>query len=137
MSINTDLLQKLLNPTVFIYLAIPLGIMVISWVVQRSFGMQLNSGGDIFAFSLGLDLSLLLQQASLVSKINPNIGPLYSQVFAVALLFSVGFLVYATQVQSIISKKRARRYYPYLRVTLCWAGSIATIGFHLYALLGN
>jgi len=132
-----DIMRRLLSPTVFIYVAIPLGVMVVSWVAQTSFSLHLNSGGDIFAFALGLDLTLLLQQSTLTAKINPNFGPFYSQVFALALLVSIGFLIYATNVQAMIYKRRTRGYYPYLRVTLCWAGCIAVIGFHLYALLGS
>ena len=129
--------SKLLNPTVFIYLAVPLGIMIVSWITQSSFSMQLNTGGDIFAFSFGLDLTFLLQQASLSGKVNPAIGPFYSQIFAFALIVSVGFLIYATRVQSMIFRRRPRKYYPYVKVTFCWAACIAIIGFHLYALLGN
>jgi hypothetical protein len=128
-------LSNLLSPATFTCFVIPVCVVVLSWIFQSGFSMKLNAGGDIFAFSLGLDLNLLAQQPKLVSHINIHFQYHYAEIFVMALLVSIAFLYYSTKTQSLISKRRPRKYYPLAKVLLCWSACIATMGFHLYALL--
>lgn len=127
------LIHDLFAPQTFSYLVVPLGVTVLSWCFQFGFSTKPNAAADIFAFSLALDIAILVQP-EISSRLNPHLQHDCPRIFAVALLFSVAFLFYATRVQSLIYKHRPKKYYPWVAVTLCWAACFAIMGFYLYAL---
>lgn len=116
---------------------IPLGVMLVSWGLQKSYNMRLNSGAELFAFTFALDLNLLMDQSNLSPKMNPLLLEAFGRIFVVILLISVGMLIFATKTQSRIYENIRLGYYPYMRVSLCWVLGIVIIAFHLFALLGK
>src|SRR5271165_1376116 len=128
-----NILRNLFTFPVVCYVLIPIGVMLISWTAQRSFKLKLNAGSELFAFGFALDLDLLLNQGTAVGSVTPDFRADFGGIFGVALLISVGFLIFSAKVQSEIMSRRHS--YPVFRVAVCWMFSIAIIGFHLYALL--
>lgn len=129
-----QLIRDLLAPQAFSYLIVPFGVTLLSWWFQFGFGLKPNAAGDIFAFSVALDIAILIQPG-IGNRVNPHLQSDYVQIFVVALLVSMAFLFYAARVQSLIYRRRPKKYYPFWSVTLCWAGCFAIMGFYLYALV--
>lgn len=133
----SDVMHTLLSADLVSYALIPIGVMLVSWVAQSSFGMRLNAGSELFAFGFALDLNLLLHQGTLSGRINPQFRDMYLSVFVVGLMASVLFLLFAAKTQSQIFRRGPRRYYPYIRVGVCWIVGIVLIAFHLFVLWGG
>ena len=130
------MLARLLSVTTVSYGLIPLGVLFISWLLQRSFSIRPNTSGDLFTFAAALDLDLILQP-SLAARVNPEFAAHYATVFGLAFLFSLAFLIISNETHSILMRKGPKRRFPFFRVSLCWIMSVGVTGFHLYALLGE
>jgi len=122
------------------FFLIPLGVVVISWLVQYNFKMRQSAATDLFAFIFALDVTLLVSHDVSNMKINPVFRPVYGPVFGVALVTSLILLLFAARVQAAIYANVARKrncFYPLGRVIVCWICALASIAFHLFATLGG
>lgn len=121
------------------FFAVPLGLLVVSWLLQRNFRMRLNAGTEFFTFLLALDMTYIIWFDTGTLRINPRFAEIYLPFFVALSISSLILMIYATRIQSLIyaHTKRHLRYYPLWRVTICWLFGLAGIGFHLYALLGG
>lgn len=121
------------------YFLVPLGILGMSWIVQRQYKMKQNAGIDLFSFTSALDLSFLITQVSGGTRLNPYFHDIAGGVFGCALLVSLFFLGYSVYTQSLILEQLKKRsgYYPSGKVWLCWTVGLTAIGFHVWAILGG
>ncbi len=121
------------------FFLIPLGVLALSWLVQNQFHMRLNSGLDLFTFLVVLDLTYLSMPATGQKTIYPEVVPYYGHLFALLLITSFAFMVYAARVQERIQKhlRDKRNFYPRIRVNTCWFFALISIGLHGFITLGG
>ena len=131
----------------------PLGILLLSWLVQRHFEARLNAGVEFFAFLAALDFAYFAQSAQGGVRVNPRFVDHYYPLFVSLVIMSLLLLAYAARTQGQIFQHLAvhspsgnvggvsgeesmKLYYPVAGVVICWTVALAAIGFHLYVVLG-
>jgi len=73
---------------------VPLGVLLVAWLIQRQYNAKLNSGADLFVFLASLDLTYLAKADAAVPRINPDFAPVYNSLFVCSLIFSLIMLCY-------------------------------------------
>ncbi len=122
------------------FYAIPLGILIFSFLVQRQFKARLNAGLELFAFLLSLDLTFLVYANPGSVRINPEFKDIYGALFVALAVVSLIFLAIAARVQEKIynhTRHALNEYYPLGGVFACWLFALCEMGFHLYVSLGG
>src|ERR1035441_3473586 len=115
---------------------VPLGILVLSWLIQRQHDARLNAGSDLFVLIASLDLMYLAKGAAAVPRINPDFSRYCGPLFVCSLVLSLILLSYAAIVQGVIQKHLTGevKYYPGIRVFEAWVFALASIDFHVIVL---
>lgn len=122
-----------------LFFAIPLLILIGCWLVQRQWKMRLSAGVELFVFLLSLDVTLLVWYDTGVLRINPIFAAIYRPLFGILLALSFALLGASNLVQwqVVQAAEGGTKRYPLVRVSMCWLFGLATIAFHLYAILGG
>ena len=132
-----QVLQKVLSMHALSFLWIPLGVLVITHLIQARFKTRPGTGMDLFAFTLALDMTLIAN-SGVATRINPMFQQNFVQVFMVGWIVSMIMLTNAARVQAKIGAgTRKARYYPAEQVGICWICAFVIVSFHLYAILGG
>ncbi len=135
--------STLLTPESFeqavVLFVIPLGILVLSWLIQHHFRARLNAGIEFFAFLVALDLAYLAHGDHGIPRINPQFTAVYRPMFTFLLVLSLCFMGWAARVQALIYEHISHRaqYYPAGRVFFCWLFALAAIDCHVVITLGG
>ena len=124
------------------YTTIPLFAMVLSAYTQLStevpvWSLRPNAAGEIFAFTLALDASLLLTKSTVVNRINPLLAQNYEVWLVLLLLASVVMMIFSGRTQCRIRKASKTKRYPFVAVFVCWTFAVAFTAAHLYLLIGS
>lgn len=120
------------------YFLIPLGILLVSYQVQRNFNLRLNSATDLYVFLCALDLAFLINRDSGAPRVNPLVAGYYMQTFVLGFLISLWFLTYSARIQSRVQTYiLGTAYYPIGGVSLCWIFAMGLIATHFFIVLGQ
>lgn len=135
----TPLLDKLFTLEAVSFIAVPLGVLVLNYLLQQNFKASMSGAGDVFAFAAAVDISYLVNQRS-VTVINPLFKQQFVSVCTVFMLASLILMAYSARVQGQLhqySTSRRVRYYPAFGVAICWTFALTIIGFHLFLIFGG
>jgi hypothetical protein len=122
-----------------LFFLIPLALLLGSWLIQRQWRMRLNAAVDMFIFLMSLDVTLLVWYDTGILRVNPIFVSVYRPLFGVLLAFSFVLLGLSNRVQWRIYQATVsgEGHYPLWGVMICWLLAMASISFHLYAVLGG